>query len=224
MQIPGVKEKAESECVSHPFGVARHRFLRIEKVRGKTGKLMIAMAISAFVTALPAVANVLTFSWTGGLWNDGGSVSGTFTVEIDSNGMPTSLVSADVVTGDGTSDGFLGQSYIYDVSDLTSTIDYYDIDATQYDGAPANELQMIDDSGYRIFLDWQGTDPTSLWVGDVGEGGQYTSENDPSYSIVRYLTDPGSGSSETSDTPEPAGFVLAGLGLMGFCLFPRRKA
>lgn len=184
-----------------------------------------AIAFSTFVTALPAVAGVLTLSWTGGYWNDGGSLSGTFTVDYASNGMPTNLVSADVITGNGTSDGFIGQSYIYNVSGLTSTVDsnaFY-FDATQFGGNPANELEMTNANGYRIFLDWLGTNPTGLWVGHVG--GQYSSENDPDYTVIRYLnSSEGGGSSGTgSDTPEPASFVLAGLGLAGVCLFRHRK-
>lgn len=184
-------------------------------------KLLLAIAFSTFVAALPAVAGSFTLTWSGGSWNDGGSLAGTFTVVYDSNGMPTSIVSADVTTGDGTSDGFIGQSYIYAVSGLTSTVasGAAGFDATQFGGAPANELVMTNANGYRIFLDWLGTNPTGLWVGNVG--GQYSSENDPDYTIIRFLN---SSEGSPGEVPEPAGFVLAGLGLAGVCLFRRRKA
>ena len=186
----------------------------------QAGKLLTAVVFSTFVAALPASAGTFTLAWAGGSWNDGGSLAGTFMIEYDdSTGAPASLVSADVTTGNGTSDGFLGQSYVYDVSGLTSTVSF-SFDAAQYWGSPANELVMTEPSGYRIFLDWQGVNPTGLWVGNPG--GQYSSENDPSYSIIRFLNStegsPGSG------TTEPVSFVLVGLGLAGVCLFGCRKA
>jgi PEP-CTERM motif len=183
---------------------------------------LIAIAFATLVTALPAAADSFTLAWTGASWNDGGALAGTFTIAYDSNGVPTSLVSADVITGNGTSDGFIGQSYIYNVSGLTSSVapNAIGFDATQHAGAPANELVMTDAGGYRIFLDWLGTSPTLLWVGTVGQ--QYSSENTPSYSIVRYINT--SAGSPGTPTPEPASLLLAGLGLTAVCLFRRRKA
>src|ERR1019366_1523797 len=78
--------------------------------------LLLALMVAVLTAAMPVSAGMLTLSFTDASWNDGGSLSGTFTVDYDANGMPTSLVSADVVTGDGTSDGFIGQSYIFDVN------------------------------------------------------------------------------------------------------------
>jgi hypothetical protein len=202
------------------FDVARiSRSLRAP-MSSRAGKLLTAIAFWTFVAAVPAVADTFTLDWAGGYWNDGGSLAGTFTVEYDAaTGAPTSLVSADVTTGNGISDGFLGQSYVYDVSGLTSTVDSVSFDATQYGGAPANELVMTEASGYRVFLDWQGVNPTALWVGNPGS--QYSSENNPSYSIVRYLnTTAGSAGSEV---PEPASFVLSGLGLAGAYWFGAAK-
>jgi len=117
------------------FDVARiSRSLRAP-MSSRAGKLLTAIAFWTFVAAVPAVADTFTLDWAGGYWNDGGSLAGTFTVEYDAaTGAPTSLVSADVTTGNGISDGFLGQSYVYDVSGLTSTVDSVSFDATQYGG------------------------------------------------------------------------------------------
>jgi hypothetical protein len=180
------------------------------------GKLLATIALAAFSMALPAAAaGTLTLSWTGGSWNDGGSLSGTFTVQYDSNGTPTTLLSADVITGNGTSDGFAGQTYIYDVTGQTTNVVSYYFDATQHGGDPANELVMTNGNGYRIFLDWQGTSPTGLWVGNVGS--QYSSENTPSYSIVRYL-DSSAGSPGSPVIGQPSVPVLSSPALAGLAL------
>jgi hypothetical protein len=175
-------------------------------------RLLITLGVAVLATTMPAAAGALTLSWSGASWNDGGSLSGTFTVDYnDITGAPTSLVSADVVTGNGTSDGFPGQTYLYNVSGYTNTVADADFDAAQAMGAPANELVMYLPSGYGIYLDWQGTDPTTLWVGTVG--GQYSSENTPGKSLIRYLNS--EGGSAGSSTPEPATVILTGLALVG---------
>ena len=72
---------------------------------------IVATAVFATVAALPGAAGTFMLNWTGGAWNDGGSLAGTFTATFnDSTGAPLSLLSAAVETGDGTSDGFIGQS------------------------------------------------------------------------------------------------------------------
>jgi hypothetical protein len=169
---------------------------------------------AAALASLPAVAGTLTLAWTGGSWNDGGALSGTFTVDYnDSTGAPTSLVSADVITGNGTNgDGFPGQTYLYNVPGDTNTVSEDFFDATQAAGAPANELVLYDDDGFVIFLDWQGTSPTGLWVGNAD--GQYSSEEGPG--VARSLNNAG-GSAGTPDdsTPEPSTLFLTGVALVG---------
>jgi len=174
---------------------------------------MIAVALLAIAGGLSCAAGTLTLAWTGGSWNDGGSLAGTFTVTYnDSTGQPETLVSADVVTGNAL-DGFIGQNYFFDTAAGTNDLSSWMFDADQYDGSPANELVLNNVDGYRIFLDWQGTDPSTLWLGNVD--GQYSSENTPSYSIVRTLNTAGGSVGEESSAPEPASFLLLGSGLLG---------
>lgn len=190
----------------------RLTFAGTQVSRRGPGRLMVALGVAVLALSMPAAAGTLALAWAGASWNDGGFLSGTFTVDYDdSTGAPVSLVSADVVTGDGTSDGFMGQTYLYDVSGYSNTVTDYSFDAAQTMGAPANEVVMGLASGYEIFLDWQGTSPTSLWVGDVGA--QYSSENTAGKAIIRYLNN--EGGSLGSAAPEPATIILAGLALAG---------
>ena len=194
------------------------------KLTRAAGRLLIALGVALLATTLPAMAATLTLTWTGASWNDGGSLSGTFTVDYnDITGAPISLVSADVVTGNGTSDGFPGQTYLYNVSGYANTVSFEDFDAAQNLGAPANELEMSLASspylGYTIYLDWLGTDPTSLWVGTVG--GQYSSEDAPYQSQIRSLNS--EGGSAGSSTPEPATVMLTGVALVGAAWLRRRR-
>jgi hypothetical protein len=165
-------------------------------------------------------------SFTGAQWNDGGSLAGFFTVSYtNSGGNPTglTLVSADVTTGNGTNgDGFAGQIYCFNDAGCTSSVVSNSFDALQANGAPANELEMSLSSGYGIFLDWQGENPTSLYVGN---GGQFTSENTPGFSVVRSIsTSGGSPGSPGSASPEPATIMLTGLALAATGWVRRRKS
>ncbi len=74
----------------------------------------------ASVEAMPLyTTNTLTF--TGASWNDGGSLDGYFTIQYQ-GGTPTAVLSLDVTTGNGTSDGFIGYDYIYNVSGQADTV------------------------------------------------------------------------------------------------------
>ncbi len=125
-----------------------------------------------------------------------------------------SLLSADIVTGNGPSDGFPGQQYLYGVEGYSNTVYFLGFDAQQAGGSAANELVLSTNPssaflGHSLYLDWQGTSPTGLYVGSAF--GQYTSENTPFYGTIRSLNS--QGGSEGVATPEPATFGLAGLGL-----------
>lgn len=184
------------------------------------------MVVSA-TTVLAQSTNTLSFY--GASWNDGGSLDGYFTISYDATGTPLTLLSADITTGNSTpgfySGGqtFNGFEYIYDVSGKENTAGpslMGFISATENSGAPANELSLspLDDSSHYLFLDWQGSTPTSLYLGD--SDGQYSSES--------YSGDPATRSLNTSggsvgSAPEPGTFALVGLGAAGLLVFRRRK-
>jgi len=188
--------------------------------------ILIALGAVILAAALPARAGTLTFTWSGATFNDGGTLSGTFTATYDdATDEMTSLVSADIVTGNGASDGFPGMDYVYAVPGKTDTVYFLGFDAQQALGAPANELVLSTDSsmafyGQSLYLDWQGTNPTGLYVGNVP--GQYTSENTPYYGIVRSLNEEG-GSAGVASTPEPGSLLLVGAGFVGFGWRRRRR-
>ncbi len=174
-------------------------------------------AIMNFAHAQSFTTNTLSFS--GASWNDGGSLNGNFTVEYE-NGTPTELLSLDVTTGNGTSDGFTGYDFLYNVAGQADTVFLAGINATEGGEFAANEVVADSDSGgYRnIFLDWQGTTPTSLYLGDVG--GEFSSEYDSAVGITRGLnTDGGS----VGTVPEPSSFALAGLGGIVTWVASKRK-
>src|ERR1035441_1354971 len=96
----------------------------------------LVLAVVAAVAALPGAASTLTFSWNNALFTDGGILSGTFTINYDPiTGAPESLVSADIVSTDGTSDGFPGQTYLFDVAGQTNTVTTNVIDLTEFTGS-----------------------------------------------------------------------------------------
>jgi hypothetical protein len=180
-----------------------------------TVRLLVVFAVLAAI--IPhASADTITLTINGAQWNDGGSLSGYFEVSytgVDGSGYPTgmTLVSTDITTGNGTNgDGFLGQTYIYDVANQTTNVTFEDIDATQDGGAPANEVDLINNNGADIFLDWQGTDPSTLYVGVVG--GQYSSESEGDAG-TRYINSQAGGVGSPSSVPEPSTFLLSALGL-----------
>jgi hypothetical protein len=181
--------------------------------------ILSAIAVASAEASPQYTTNTLSFS--GASWNDGGSLDGYFTIQYY-GGTPSAVLSLDVTTGNGTSDGFIGFDYIYNVSGQANTISTPTFDALQSDGAPANELVAVrlgeDDPYYGMFLDWQGSSPTSLYVGVVG--GQYSSENYEGAPGIRSLNNEGG---SLGPVPEPSTLALAGLGGLGLLLFRRRK-
>ena len=197
-------------------------------------KTLFLLGILTAITVVSAepqyTTNTLSFS--GASWSDGGSLDGYFTIQYD-NGTPTALLSLDVITGNGISDGFIGYDYIYNVSGQANTVVLggwvslsggddspgSGFSALQSLGAPANELNVdsLNSPDYALFLDWQGSSPTSLWVGDIG--GQYSSEDYTGESIRSLNNEGGS----PGPAPEPSTLALAGLGGLGLLLFCRRK-
>jgi hypothetical protein len=184
--------------------------------------------VAVLFASLPMAAGTLTLSFSGAAWDDGGSLDGFFTVTYDDNGMPTSLVSANVVTGGGSL--LPGFTYVYnDPPFATNVVIPPDsslfFDATQYGGAPANEL-VLNTSNSILFLDWQGTNPTSLWVGNVD--GQYSSESQVTDGFIRIgtrsINSSGGSVGTATDAPEPTTFALTGLVLVGVGFFRRRRA
>jgi hypothetical protein len=190
--------------------------------------ILLAILTTISIATAEAQYSTNTLSFSGASWNDGGSLDGYFTIEYDLTGTPIALLSLDVVTGNGTSDGFLGNTYIYNVSGQADTAGpgWFDdsfFSATQNGGAPANEIAVspLDNSSAWLFLDWQGSTPTSLFVGDVGS--QFSSESYSGDPGTRSLNNEG-GSAGVTPTPEPATFALAGLGGMILIAYRRRGA
>jgi len=189
-------------------------------------KLIAVATLAISVASVQAQYTTNTFSFTGASWNDDASLSGYFTIGYDLSGTPISLVSLDVTTGDGIFPGF---NYIYNVLGQEDTVSFdvgYPFDATQSTGWPANELTVfsLDESRF-LNLDWQGTDPTSLYVGDPE--GLHSSEGvySPDFMIRGLTTAGGSGGTggTVEPTPEPGTLVLAGLAGASLIAFRRRK-
>jgi len=192
----------------------------------KTAALMlVAVVILALATSIPAAADQIdTITFSGASWSDGGSLNGTFKVDATT----WTLLSADVVTGNGVtglngqgaSDGFVGQTYLYNVSGQANTVTVGHVNVTQAEGYQANEIFMGLASGAHTYLDWQNGSST-LWVGTVG--GQYSSEHDPGIG-TRSLNDAGgSAGIPESVTPEPSSLLMLGTGLAGCLGAIRRK-
>jgi hypothetical protein len=168
---------------------------------------------------LQAQSTINTLSFSGASWNDGGSLDGYFTIQYE-NGTPTEVLSLDVTTGNGTSDGFIGFDYIYNVAGQADTVTMTYIQNTQFEGRPANELMAYSGaSDYNLYLDWQGSSPTSLYAGTVAYG-EYSSEWYPGVTEPRSINDEGG---TVEPVPEPTAMALVGLGGFGLLLFRHWK-
>jgi hypothetical protein len=195
--------------------------IAIQQIKTMKTKTSILLAILTAIAVASAEAqyttNILTFS--GASWSDGGSLDGYFTIQYDA-GTPTAVLSLDVATGNGTSDGFTGFHYIFNVDGQANTIIDAYINATQ-PNFTANELfteSSSETGSHHVYLDWQGSSPTSLYLGNVG--GEYSSENYVGSSGHRTLNDEGG---SVGTVPEPTTLALAGLGGLSLLLFRRRK-
>jgi PEP-CTERM motif len=179
--------------------------------------ILTAIAVASVEAKPLLTTNTLSFS--GASWNDGGSLDGYFTIEYN-GGTPYAVLSLDVTTGNGTSDGFIGFQYIFNVEGQADTVDTPSFDAWQNLSDPANELYVnpLGSPSDWLFLDWQGSSPTSLYVGDVD--GQYSSEQYVNGPGIRSLNDEGG---SVGTVPEPSTLALAGLGGLSLLLFRRRK-
>jgi hypothetical protein len=180
---------------------------------------LLGILTAIFVASAEAQYTTNTLSFAGASWNDGGSLDGYFTIEYN-GGTPDAVLSLDVTTGNGTSDGFIGFHYIFNVDGQADTVGTPSFNAFQNLGSPANQLRLSDLTDYYgLFLDWQGSSPTSLYVGDVG-GGQYSSEDYTGSPGIRSLNSEGG---SPGSVPEPSTLALAGLSGLGLLLFRRRK-
>jgi hypothetical protein len=181
---------------------------------------LLGILTAIFVASAEAQYTTNTLSFAGASWNDGGSLDGYFTIEYN-GGTPDAVLSLDVTTGNGTSDGFIGFNYIFNVDGQADTVGTHGISDRQNLGYPANELYMysLGSPTYWLYLDWQGDTPTSLYVGTVG-GGEYSSENYAGSPGIRSLNSEGG---SPGPVPEPTTLALAGLSGLGLLLFRRRK-
>jgi hypothetical protein len=185
-------------------------------------KLLAIAVLAISVASLNAQYTTNTLSFSGASWSDGGSLDGYFTIQYQA-GTPEAVLSLDVSTGNGTSDGFIGFDYIYNVSGQADTV--IGASFSNSSGTPAYELVTTSlDSPYnRLYLDWQGSTPTSLYVGDIG--GQYSSENYTGAPGIRSLNNEGG---SLGSAPEPSTLALLGFGsiaLLGWQRHrPRREA
>jgi len=170
----------------------------------------IALAvISTGVAASLHAQTQLTVDFSGYQFTDGGSLNGTFTVSLV-GGVPTSLLSADVVSGPGSL--LSGSSYLFGTGASDNLVNY-GIDGTEAGGDPANEVFLVT-ANDNIWLDWNGSSDTStLYVGDPA--GEHTAESDLNSGFNRGL--------EGIPTPEPGTLTLVGIGGLGLMRFRRRK-
>lgn len=175
--------------------------------------LAVITVLSVASTQAQITTNTLSFS--GASWNDGGSLDGYFTIVYNMT-VPQQVLALDVTTGNGTSDGFLGHQYTLNISGQADTVSSATIDATQNGGYAANEVYASSGT-YSLFLDWQGSDPTSLYLGNAG--GEYSSENYSGSPGIRALNTQGG----SVGVPEPPTSAFAGIGFLMFGFMMRLR-
>jgi hypothetical protein len=168
----------------------------------------LALLGAAFTVKAQLATNTLTFS--GATWTDGGSLDGSFTIRYD-NGVPSSVLSLDVTTGNGTSGGILGYTYLYNVPGQNNTVDFANIDSSY-------ELMAENTALYQVlYLDWVDSPTPSLVVSDIYNADTYCSEM--TSAGIRYVSSVGS----PEPTPEPSTLALSAVGGLGALLFRRRR-
>ena len=119
--------------------------------------LLAAMGIGAAGVLQPAQATTdTTLTFSNATWNDGGGLSGTFTVSVDDNSNPSGLLYADITTTPGSS-VTTGYTYIYSAAEpgIDTANPFWNgpgigVDVDQAEGYAANEINLAG-SGHTLF-------------------------------------------------------------------------
>ena len=146
-------------------------------------------------------------------WNDGGTLSGAFTVYYDAADDPVSVVSMDVTTTTGA--WAAGYDYLYNAGSPATVSGEPTVWQTVANGYPANSIDVLgSDMNHTLVLDWQ-DDPTpgTFYAGDPNSGFfTYEADGQSDGTPQRYVV------------PEPGSIALAGLGALLLIRFRRGKA
>jgi hypothetical protein len=207
------------------------RAVRLGGPWGLAGISLGAMLIAAGPAAAQTATSIFTFS--GANWNDGGGISGYVAFDYNiTSGAITQVDSVDITTGNGTSDGFAGYTYSYNVPSLTnsSTLGVggspAGILSQQIFNTYANELTLTgtDANTHELVLDWQGDTPGSLYVGSLTTG-IYSQEYYSGSPGVRNVSaqDGGSGGSGSTAVTEPSTMLVMATGLVALAWLRRRR-
>jgi len=102
--------------------------------------LLLGILTAIFIASAEAkpLLTTNTLSFSGASWSDGGTLDGYFTIEYN-GGTPDAVLSLDVITGNGTSDGFIGFNYIFNVDGQADTVATPASAPWQTLGAPQND-------------------------------------------------------------------------------------
>jgi len=178
-------------------------------------KLIALAALIGGIFTAHAQLSTNTINITGATWDDASTLNGYFTV-IYNNGTPQSVLTLDIVTGDGL---FPGYHYLYNVENTDDTIAAPYFDALQGIDWPANEVvSHTFDVTRGLNIDWTGNNPGALYLG--APQGLHSSEI---YYVdgfqIRDLTTEGGSVS----TPEPTSTALAAIGGLSMLILRRRN-